>query len=703
MVVLFAFLISFAFGEYCEANENDEFLFKFNPFHSKTGYYEVEGCEGFQPTLVMKAGVTYTFIQRDVSNWYHPLGFAYFPDGAHVGVPELEPTCSSEGCDDDCVGECCASEGCDAPLYYINDMFVGGESGDGGFGLDEFEPQFFWPRERWEENVYTIQLTITSEIAEFFYFCHIHNRMSGRIKVANEDGSLRSDQDDIALGYSYANRSEFDQMCGTTGMSEYSRLEKFQEYCPGMTFICADSPNDWIDCNEATECYMNYMMKSTFTGDSIQLFMEQMIPHHEQAIEMSKILLQFESENNLDPDIEYLAWEIINHQNAQIGTMEGWLDENSKVRTQCDADESLPDFIPENLVEMEYTFGALCEATDGVFAFKHDASVSEMGYYTVDGCEGYQPTLVIDRGETYTFVQADASNWMHPLGFAYLPDGAHLDNPELEPGCSAEGCDEDCVGACCETGTCDAPQYMVGGIPITDDESGFGLDAYEPDFFLPIDQWVEVADQYTISLTVTSDVEEIFYFCHIHNYMSGRIQIRGSTAEPVPLPYEYQLPTDFDSHCGFTGLKEYSRYGDYNSFCGDDQYFCYDTQTSFVDCMEAVDCHMNAEMRVSYIDPVTTFMHQMIPHHQNAVNMAKALYKDANVEHMKDSEDETEASLYFLVKEIINVQNYQINVMEGWLAANNMPHDNFCTRSGSHFFQKHFDGILHLPSSRILS
>ena len=77
--------------------------------------------------------------------------------------------------------------------------------------------------------------------------------------------------------------------------------------------------------------------------------------------------------------------------------------------------------------------------------------------------------------------------------------------------------------------------------------------------------------------------------------------------------------------------------------------------------MEAVDCHMTAEMRLSYIDPVTTFMHQMIPHHQNAVNMAKALYKDANVEDMKSSEDETETSVYFLIKEIINVQNYQIS------------------------------------------
>ena len=102
MIFFFSFFISFALGQHCEANENNEFLFKFNPFHSKTGYYEVDGCEGYQPTLIMKAGVTYTFIQQDISNWYHPLGFAYFPDGAHVGVPELEPTCSSQGCDDGC-------------------------------------------------------------------------------------------------------------------------------------------------------------------------------------------------------------------------------------------------------------------------------------------------------------------------------------------------------------------------------------------------------------------------------------------------------------------------------------------------------------------------------------------------------------------------------------------------------------------------
>ena len=30
------------------------------------------------------------FDQLDPSNWFHPLGFAYHPDGAHDGVDELE-------------------------------------------------------------------------------------------------------------------------------------------------------------------------------------------------------------------------------------------------------------------------------------------------------------------------------------------------------------------------------------------------------------------------------------------------------------------------------------------------------------------------------------------------------------------------------------------------------------------------------------
>merc|ERR1711933_539743 len=84
-------------GEDCLPNENNEFVFKVNLWEYQ---YEVEGCEGVAPTLKIKRGVEYTFVQEDVSNWYHPLGLAYYPDGAHDGVPELEEPTPAE-CDEE--------------------------------------------------------------------------------------------------------------------------------------------------------------------------------------------------------------------------------------------------------------------------------------------------------------------------------------------------------------------------------------------------------------------------------------------------------------------------------------------------------------------------------------------------------------------------------------------------------------------------
>lgn len=40
----------------------------------------------------------------------------------------------------------------------------------------------------------------------------------------------------------------------------------------------------------------------------------------------------------------------------------------------------------------------------------------------------------VRRGETYVFDQLNSTNWFHPLGFAYLPDGAHEGVDELEEG-----------------------------------------------------------------------------------------------------------------------------------------------------------------------------------------------------------------------------------------------------------------------------
>ena len=90
------------------------------------------------------------------------------------------------------------------------------------------------------------------------------------------------------------------------------------------------------------------------------------------------------------------------------------------------------------------------------------------------------PTIGLEIGETYTFVQTDRSNYMHPMGFAYYPNGNHHEGL-LEPAATAstkmEGMDtmqmmETMPSAkatmmematCVETATCLAPMYFLDG------------------------------------------------------------------------------------------------------------------------------------------------------------------------------------------------------------------------------------------------
>jgi hypothetical protein len=50
------------------------YLFVYDPCASQhLGYYEFEECEGTNPTIGMEIGQTYTFMQTDISNYYHPM------------------------------------------------------------------------------------------------------------------------------------------------------------------------------------------------------------------------------------------------------------------------------------------------------------------------------------------------------------------------------------------------------------------------------------------------------------------------------------------------------------------------------------------------------------------------------------------------------------------------------------------------------
>ena len=67
--------------------------------------------------------------------------------------------------------------------------------------------------------------------------------------------------------------------------------------------------------------------------------------------------------------------------------------------------------------------------------------LGEMGHYTVDGISGVLPTVTFEIGATYTLSQAHVTNWMHPIGLAFQPDGAHdgEGSPEVTDGSGATG------------------------------------------------------------------------------------------------------------------------------------------------------------------------------------------------------------------------------------------------------------------------
>ena len=293
----------------------------------------------------------------------------------------------------------------------------------------------------------------------------------------------------------------------------------------------------------------------------------------------------------------------------------------------------------------------------------------------------------------------------HPMGFAYYADGAIRDKDELEPGI-ALGTDTSCA----DTKTCQAPQYFLngkylggtydngiesgGGAPVGGDD--FGLDEYEPRFARGRDDWIDEGSfSVKLKLTDTTYTKDLFYFCHIHGGMSGRIKVYDAQGNAVnqegntpALPYALEVPSAFDRSCGAYGIGTYNTT---NSQCSQHLYVCHDTGTTadevahFGTCLEAVDCKMHVEMQTTNDaeSAATTFMRQMIPHHENAVNMAKLLLKQEGAYGLAcgDEEEDIDCDMVTAAWEMINGQNAQITLMRNWLTAKSKPRYAECSIS----------------------
>jgi Domain of unknown function (DUF305) len=168
--------------------------------------------------------------------------------------------------------------------------------------------------------------------------------------------------------------------------------------------------------------------------------------------------------------------------------------------------------------------------------------------------------------------------------------------------------------------------------------------------------------------------------------MSGRIKLLQedtlvqSSHHPA-LPYEYDIPGKFDTRCGTYGLDDFQLP---HPECPD-RFVCDVPEdngglANFSSCIEAMNCHMLVGMTTNSESesPTALFIHQMVPHHQNAVNMAKALLKTGKVV-CDDLTNETDGcTMETILRDIVNSQNYQVQVMYGIVEALGYPKEDDC-------------------------
>jgi uncharacterized protein (DUF305 family) len=83
----------------------------------------------------------------------------------------------------------------------------------------------------------------------------------------------------------------------------------------------APAGNEATAAYEAASATMHEDMMVEYTGNPDVDFLKSMIPHHQGAIDMAKIVLQYGN----DPEIKKLAEEIIKAQESEIAMMQEML------------------------------------------------------------------------------------------------------------------------------------------------------------------------------------------------------------------------------------------------------------------------------------------------------------------------------------------------------------------------------------------
>ena len=175
--------------------------------------------------------------------------------------------------------------------------------------------------------------------------------------------------------------------------------------------------------------------------------------------------------------------------------------------------------------------------------------------------------------------------------------------------------------------------------------------------------------------------------------MTGRIKLLKDgvpvqEADLPEIPYEYDTPSDYDRTCGTLGLDDFQLPNPEcpdRFVCGLDQKQSKqsgDSMATFSDCIDSMNCRMIADMTtgVAAESEVALFMHQMIPHHENAINMAKALLQSGDLNECTDyASEEPKCRMFDIAISIVNGQNFQVQLMRTLLKNMGYPATDDCT------------------------
>lgn len=98
-----------------------------------------------------------------------------------------------------------------------------------------------------------------------------------------------------------------------------------------MSKMDMSGKTETADAAPSTQAYiaasrqMHADMEVPYTGNADVDFVRSMIPHHEGAIAMAKVALEYGS----DPQVRKLAEDVISAQEAEVTWMKDWLAKNA--------------------------------------------------------------------------------------------------------------------------------------------------------------------------------------------------------------------------------------------------------------------------------------------------------------------------------------------------------------------------------------